>query len=196
MDDSTSLDLARAREGDEHAKGALLARQVQRLRAFVRGQIGTRLRTRENSDDLAHSVVREALVDFDRASRGGAANFRKWLRVTARHKVQGRGRFWNRDRRALDRVQSLGEETVEPQAIDGTPSGAAIAREDLARLEQAFASLPPDWAEVVLLVRTQGLSHAEAARRLGRTESATRTMLSRALARLAAQLEEERPPEA
>ena len=44
-------------------------------------------------------------------------------------------------------------------------------------------------AAVVVLVRLQGLGHAEAARRMGRTESATRTLLSRALARLATELE-------
>lgn len=187
MDDSTSVFLARARAGDDGAKGALLERQVGRLRGFVRGQLGARLRVREESGDLVQSVVREALADFDRASRGGASSFRAWLTVAARRKVQGRGRFWNRDRRSLERAVPLAD--GGNAGTDPSPSRAAIAREDLERLERAFASLPPDWAEVVLLVRTQGLSHAEAARRLGRTESATRTMLSRALARLAARLE-------
>jgi len=189
MDDSTSLYLARARRGDQAAKGALLARQVERLRRFVRRELGARLRTREESIDLAQSVVREALEDFDRAGQGGAASFRRWLFLAARRKVEGRGRFWNRDRRALERTEALDEGLQAAGTRDPSPSRVAIGREELAALERAFATLPPDWAEVVLLLRVQGLTHAEAARRLGRSESATRTMLSRALARLSGRLE-------
>lgn len=193
MDESTSLYLARARRGDQAAKGALLARQVGRLRAFVRAELGARLRAREESGDLVQSVVREALSDFDRAEPGGAASFRRWLHLVARRKVQGRGRFWNRDRRAVERDVPLLHQDDAPPARDATPSRVAVAREELVALERAFAALPPDWAQVVLLVRVQGMSHAEAARALGRTESATRTLLSRALARLAERLASEGP---
>ena len=67
----------------------------------------------------------------------------------------------------------------------------AFAPLELERLEAAFAELPPAWREVIVLVRLSGLSHAEAARRLGRSEASTRTLLSRALARLATRLEDD-----
>ena len=67
--------------------------------------------------------------------------------------------------------------------------GFFMLGEELEHLASAFAALPPDWREVILLARVRGLSHAEIARTLGRTESATRTLLSRALARLATELE-------
>ena len=43
---------------------------------------------------------------------------------------------------------------------------------------------------MILLTRVAGLSHAEVAREMGRTPIATRTLLSRALARLATALED------
>ena len=71
-----------------------------------------------------------------------------------------------------------------------TPSRDAAGKEDLERLERAFARLSTDQQEVIRLARFAGLVHEEVARRMGRTPSATRSLLSRALARLATLLEE------
>jgi len=207
MEDSTQLWLSRALAGDREARGELLQRHVARLRAFVRPRFGARLRARESSQDIVQSVLREALAGLDgfREQEQGSAGFWRWLLRTADHKLKSRGRFWSRLRRSAAREESAGPPpagahagelhareagSVETLVATGdSPSTAASAREDLERVERAFTRLPPDWREVVVLVRVQGLSHAEAARRLGRTESATRSMLSRALARLATTLE-------
>ena len=53
-----------------------------------------------------------------------------------------------------------------------------------------FGELPDDQREVILLARVVGLPHAIVAQEMGRTPAATRTLLSRALARLATRLEE------
>lgn len=200
MDDSTSVWLARALAGDQAARGELLQRHVARLRAFVRPRLGARMRARESSQDVVQSVLREALAGLDdfQAQERGSEGFWHWLRRTAEHKLKSRGRFWARLRRNAARETAADPDDSAPlltarAGAGDSPSGVASAREELQRLEQAFAALPPDWREVVVLVRLQGLSHAAAARRLGRTESATRTMLSRALARLATTLED-RPP--
>ena len=207
MDDSTTVWLARALAGDRAARGELLQRHVARLRAFVRPRLGARLRGRESSGDVVQSVLREALAGLDgfQPQERGGAGFFAWLLRTADHKLKSRGRFWNRLRRSAardqtpaDRAGLEGSADADPlagAAADAeSPSAAASAREELERLERAFAELPADWREVVVLIRLQGLTHAEAARRLGRTESATRSMLSRALARLATRLEERASP--
>jgi RNA polymerase sigma-70 factor, ECF subfamily len=206
MEDSTRIWLARALSGDQAARGELLQRHVARLRAFVRPRLGARLRARESSQDVVQSVLREALAGLDgfRPQEDGAQGFWHWLLRTADHKLKSRGRFWSRLRRTGTREEAgdvtgsapQGGQLIERQVSPGdSPSGVASAREELQRLERAFAELPPDWREVVVLVRLQGLSHAAAARHLGRTESATRSMLSRALARLATTLEERSGPE-
>lgn len=186
VDESTGIWLQRARAGDTNARGVLLARQIGRLRAFVRPRLGSVLRARETSADLVQSVLREAFAGFDRARPGGVEAFRGWLFRQAERKVQGRGRFWSRLRRSAAREVPLdeGEAARRPG-----PSTQLVAREELERLERAFAVLPPAWRQVIVLARVQGLSHAEVARRTGRSESATRTLLSRALARLATTLE-------
>ena len=65
-----------------------------------------------------------------------------------------------------------------------SPSQAAIAREDLDRLERAFEQLPADYQQVIRLARIVGLSHAEIATEIGRSEGAVRVFLHRALGRL------------
>lgn len=192
MSDSTTVWLARARDGDHAALGQLLTRQVARLQAFVSRRLSHALRRRESSQDLVQSVLREAVRDFPRADLSDAPSFRAWLYVAADRKVKGRGRFWGRARRRAEREVALDERGELLAALTGrdpSPSQDAVLNDELERLARAFAALPPDWREVILLARVRSLSHAEIAKRLGRSESATRTLLSRALARLATELE-------
>ena len=196
MQDSTSTCLRRALEGDERARGELLERHVARLRAYVRRRLGARLAARESSRDVVQSVLREALAgmdDFRDLGEPVRSGFWRWLMRTAENKLASRGRFWSRLRRraASEESAAAGASELLEDRAGSSPSHAAIAREELERLERAFADLPPAWREVIVLVRLSGLSHAEAARRLGRTEASTRTLLSRALARLATRLEQD-----
>jgi len=165
------------------------------LRAFVRLRLGDRLRSRESSQDIAQSVCREALTDLDRFEYRGPHSFRNWLYLHAERKIRDRGRFWGRERRDMDREHGRGAEKDELEAqirTFFTPSRDAAAREELERVEQAFRQLPEDYRRVIILVRVLGLPHREAASELGRTELATRTLLSRALARLALLVEDRR----
>jgi RNA polymerase sigma-70 factor (ECF subfamily) len=66
-----------------------------------------------------------------------------------------------------------------------TPSRVAMGRESMAAFEAAFDRLNDDHREVITLTRIVGLSHAEAAQEMGRSEDAVRVLLQRALARLA-----------
>jgi RNA polymerase sigma-70 factor (ECF subfamily) len=177
----------------------LLSRHLSRLRAYVRLRMGRLVRAKESSEDLVQSVCREALErlgDLEHRDEGG---FRLWLFQRAERKVIERGRFYRRLRRDAAREVPLevasSEEPEEAETLLGaaslfTPSRHASAREELDRLERAFAALSPDQREVVLLARIVGLPHQEIARRMGRTPAATWSLLSRALARLSTLLGE------
>lgn len=184
--------------GNKEARERLFGDHLAGLRAYVRTRLGAALRKREESVDIAQSVVREALRDLDGFRFQGAGSFRRWLLVRAENKLRDRGRFWKRDKRAedvevdIEAVNTRGArlDAIETALLDlASPSRAAVAREELKRVEQAFAELPDDYRRVILLTRIAGLSHAEVALEIGRTETATRIVLSRALARLALLLE-------
>lgn len=193
---STEEDLvARAAGGDAAARDALFAAHQDALRAFVRLRLGRQLRSREESLDLAQSVVREALEAFPRFESRGEGGFRRWLLVRAENKIKDRGRFWNRARRDPHQEVALGDDG-EDRAVAAalqnlsTPSREAAGREDLERLERAFAQLSDEQRRVILLSRIAGLPHEDVAREMGRTVLATRSLLARAMARLAVLMEE------
>ena len=56
------------------------------------------------------------------------------------------------------------------------------------QLADALARLPSDYAEIIVLRNVEGLSHEEAARRMGRGVGAVRMLWVRALARLRQEL--------
>jgi RNA polymerase sigma-70 factor (ECF subfamily) len=182
--------------GDTAARRKLLQSHWSSLRAFVRRRVGRRIRSRETSLDVAQSVYREALEGLEGLEYRGSASFRRWLFLRAEHKIRDRGKFWGRDKRAPDCEVVLppsGAAGADPDALLDfhTPSRSAVAREDLERLGRAFEELPPDYRRVLLLARVAGRTHEEIAREIGRTPNATRTILSRALAKLALAFEDE-----
>ncbi len=198
MDPQREL-VERAVAGDEAARERLFGDHLAGLRAYVRARLGAGLRAREESVDIAQSVVREALADLPEFRFQGAGSFGRWLVVRAENKLRDRGRFWRRDKRdrglevEIDARGAGGRpvDAIEAELLSlATPSRAAVAREELERVERALAELPEDYRRAILLTRIAGLSHAEAAREIGRTEAATRIVLSRAMARLAMLLEE------
>lgn len=171
--------------------GPLLEQHLAALEAYVRVRIGRALRAREESRDLVQSVCREVLSDLDRKKSGAPAGFREWLLHAAENKIRDRIRHWRREKRDVAREVDL-DATREGDlrsslelALLSTPSRQAASREELERLAAAFRRLPPDYRAAIVHARIEGLDHDEIARRLGRTPSATRTLLSRALARLA-----------
>lgn len=164
---------------------ALVGRYLPSLRAFVRLRMGAELRAKEESCDIVQSVAREVLHHADRFQHGGETGFREWLFTTAHRKVVNRLEHWRAQKREGARDAVLPEELA---GLAATPSRHASAREELAAVEAAFDALSPEQREVVTWSRLLGMSHADIAQRLGKTEVAVRKTLSRGLARLAAVL--------
>ena len=54
----------------------------------------------------------------------------------------------------------------------------------LQRIERAFEQMPEEYREVITLAHLVGLSRAEIAQQLGKSEGAVRVLLHRALARM------------
>ncbi len=184
--DSESL-LPNAAAGERAVVDALLARHLPGLRAFVRLRMGPELRAGEESCDLVQSVCREVLQSAAQLQHGGEAGFRHWLYRTAQRKVADRAEFHTAARCAPGRERALASDDdalLAQYRSVCSPSRAAAAREELARVEAAFDKLPAAQREAILGARLIGLTHAELAARMGRSKLAVRTLLCRGLARL------------
>lgn len=175
----------------------LIAEHLPRLRAFVRAHLAPELRRRESASDVVQSVCRTLLRDRERFDFRSEAEFRAWLFTAALNKIRGKHRFHHRQQRDVAReVQpgGGGDGSDDQSLLErgygavGTPSRAAMAREQVDALEAALDRLESDHREVIALTRLAGLPAAEVAAVMGRSEAAVRMLLGRALIRLATEL--------
>ena len=172
---------------DQVELDALLERHLPALRAFVRLRAGRRVAEHESASDLVQSVCRELLTSAERFRYEGEAAFKSWLFTAALRKIIARDRHWRAEKRAG--AQADDSAVLDYYATFATPSHDAGVREELARVESAFERLTEEQREVVTLSRLVGLSHAEIAAQIGKSEVNTRQILRRALVRLAEVLE-------
>ena len=194
-DESLEL-MRRLAGGDLAAVEPLLERYLPGLRVWVRSQSGPELNALESHSDLCQSVCREVLEKADRFRHEGEGAFRHWLFTTAARKIKNKQRYWLAQRRDAGRNKPLMETTAsgaEAELIDCyasmcTPSEDASVREELERIEAAMSELNDEHREVILLSKMCGLSHAEIAERMKRSEGAVRALLFRALASLASKM--------
>ncbi len=191
-DDFRSL-LERARRGDREARDALLGDHLPGLRAFVRVRSGAALRARERCSDLVQTVCREVLNDLDGADCEAPEEFRRWLYAVALHKIVRKAEYHAAQKRAVEREATPVDDGVllDAYATVFTPSRAAVAREEVDRIERALDALPEEFRDVIVQARLLGMSHQEISAQTGRSEVAVRKLLSRARARLAIELEKD-----
>lgn len=189
MDDSTRTLIRDASLGDRLAVDQLLARYLPELRGFIRLRTGPAIRDKEGISDLAQSLCREVLENADRVEFDSERAFKHWLYTKALRLIQNRAKFWAREKRDVRREVALEDPRVRCYASIGSPSVQLRSTEDLARIEATFDRMSDDHREVITLSRVLGLTHAEIAEKMGRSEAAARQLLHRALSVFALLLE-------
>ena len=185
VEDPEEVLVERAVRGDAGAVDVLLRRHLPGLRAFVRLRLGPALRAKEETCDVVQSICRDVLGNLGRFRYPGESAFRAWLFMTAQRKISDKVEYWRAEKREADR-----EAPVEDVYRTLTsPSGAAMGREAMERLEAAFDALSEDQREVILHSRIVDLPREEVAARMGRSEAGVRNLLHRALAELSERYE-------
>lgn len=190
--------LERAVRGDHEALTRILAVEMPRVHAIVRLRAGASLKAKESTADLAQSVCREVLGRLDRIDHLDQYTFRRMLAAEAMRKLADRAEHHARARRDVRREASPADRDGDDALLSAyhtwlTPSRHAMAREEIARVESAFDALPEDYRDVIIMSRLAGLSHADIARSLDKSEGAVRKLLVRALAALAEALDRPTP---
>jgi RNA polymerase sigma-70 factor, ECF subfamily len=162
--------IARFQSGDARAMETLFEMYADRA-------LGLAVRLTETRED-AEEVAQEAFVRAFRQARQfrgtGAESFGAWLLAIVRNLA--------RDRRRQLRLPMLS--LASPDA-DGIPARYELAAEAERRAERravlnALDALPEEWRAVLTLCDLEEVPHHEAARVLGRTPAATRSLLYRA----------------
>lgn len=168
--------------GSRVALDALYERHRGRLLAFAASRMTPTLSRFVSPEDIVQEAHLESARKIDSFHPGHAGAFYRWLVGIAAYKIAEA----NRQRQAKKRA--LGPLDEEPAAPDTSPSGRVARNERHERLREALATLPDAQAEAVRLRYLEGLSLAETAARLDRTEGAVKALVTRGLGALAARL--------
>jgi len=176
-------DLARA--GDPDAFRRLFVKYQRRLSLFIHYRLGDALRPTLEVDDILQETFLEAARDLPRFTYRGPDSFFRWLASIARHAIEDAARRESRKKR--DAGQRVPIEDL--RLVDSlTPSRILFQSEQVRHLMARLDALPPQYREIIVLSRLEGLSPAELAQRLNKPRDAVALLLHRALQRLRQQL--------
>lgn len=138
---------------------------VQKIYAFIYYRVSHR----EIAEDLTSTTFLKALATFS-SFRGG--NMRAWLYRIARNTVTDHYRT-HRPNADL--------ETVNEVASSSNPARDAEQSLQLQKIRAELDQLPPDQRDIILLRLWDGLTHAEIAEVLSKSEASVKMTFSRTL---------------
>lgn len=182
-----------AKDGDESALDQLCQVYSERVRWMMRLRMNKELRSKLESMDLVQDVIIHALRGLGDFKYKNEGDFIRWLSKIAQNALRDNLDKLHADKRnvrkelPLDGYWSTTNSRFvrSPGPIDiTTPSMIMSRREDLAKLEKAIDMVKPEYKEVIVLTKIEGLSYREIGQRLSKSDDAVRMLLSRAMASL------------
>ena len=182
-----------AKAGDAVALDRLCRIYSERVRRIIRLRMDRNLRIKLDSMDLVQDALLNALRGLGDFTYKNEGDFLRWLSRIAQntlgHQLE-KLHANKRDIRREMRLDNYGPTTGGGSAgIDGpiestTPSVIMSRKEELDKLEKAIDELKPEYKEVIVLTKIEGLSYKEIGERLGKSADAVGKLLSRAMVAL------------
>jgi RNA polymerase sigma-70 factor (ECF subfamily) len=164
---------------DDHGSpGAKLATEVVTAAYRDHGAAIRRIAQRMTRDDeLAADITQDAFLRLFLEIVAGRVpqNIAAWLYRTSSNRVISHARHEAVVRRSAHRLAEVGGSRA--------PDDDVVCREGIRTVRVALAALPPDYRGALVLAG-EGTPNRDIAHRLGRSETATRTLLCRARRRL------------
>jgi RNA polymerase sigma-70 factor, ECF subfamily len=187
--------LSAARAGSSSALGAVLEACRAYLLVVASREVELDLRAKVAPSDLVQETCITAHRNFDRFNGTTREELIAWLRrILERRLRKAQRQFRGTAKRSLDREISMEglSSVTQPHGTAGDvggPGQSVVAEEDAARLAQALSRLPTDYQLVIRLRNWELLPFATIGREMDRSADAARGLWSRAIQRLAAELE-------
>ena len=188
-----------AKTGDELALERLCKVYGERVRRIIRLRMGSELRSKMESMDLVQDTFISVLRGLENFTYQNEGDFLRWLSTIAENRLRDNLKRLHTNKRDIRKEMSLNNNRQSSQdsfvkqigPVDSTtPSVIMSRREELDGLEKALDKLKPEYKEVIILNKIEGLSSKELGDRLGKAPGAVRMLLSRAMIALASVLED------
>jgi RNA polymerase sigma-70 factor (ECF subfamily) len=174
-DDRDEWLMAQVAHGERDCLEALVRRHATSLLTFLSRMAGDRHRAEELFQEVFLTVwLKRGQYQFPRP-------FRPWLYAIAANQCHAAARA-RRPPAPLD-------DDWAPASADPSPEESAVATETAALVSAAVTLLPPQQRAVVVLRVWEGMSYAEIAEAVGRTEATVRSHMHHGLAALRKYLE-------
>ncbi len=182
-----------AKDGDKSALSQLYMVYAERVRRILRLRMSKELRPKLDSMDLVQDALLSALGGIGDFTYKNEGDFLRWLSRIAQNalrdnldKLHAAKRDIRREVRRVDFNPTTGGGFVAAAVpIEATtPSMIMSKKEDLDKLEKAIDELKPQYREVIVLTKIEGLSYREIGERLSKSPDAVRMLVPSAMAEL------------
>ena len=190
-DTKSTYDLVQsARSGDAEAFNALVSRYWSRLESIVYLKLGAKLRSKVTVDDVLQEIYLSAFQSLHQFRWDPKASFFQWLSGIAENLILNLARHYGAQKRGGGREVSLDRDLrgsrgdADLPARTASPSKILGREERFRRLENALAGLKPEYRQVIVLARLEGLPMKEIAQKMDRSPEAVGMLLLRALRQL------------
>ena len=173
-------------------------RQLQDFRSFLIRQargVTLQFQGKFDSSDIVQETLMEAFLELEKFRGSTNGELAKWLSRMLAHNIADTGRALRRQKRNIEREQSLDNEehpwmrgTGELPIQDPSPSLCAENAESMLHITKAISELPENQQSVIVLHHLQGLTLNEVAERTGKTTASVAGLLHRGLNKLRGKL--------
>lgn len=190
----------RVRQGDADALGQFANSNRAKLLAALERKVGTGLRSKMELEDIFQEVMARAVKDLASVDFAGRNPIGWLLQVMDRQIVDLHRFHFEAQKRDAGREISADQPAQQGDGERGladllvasmtTPSAAFSRDLKMVRVFKAVEALSEDMRQAVRWKYVENLSNGEIASRLGKSDVATRVLLSRAIRKLKATLAE------
>ncbi len=183
----------RIKRGDSAALADFIENRRPQLTAFIERNLSDALRRKIEAADIIQELSINAVDSVDEMELGSRDPFSWLCQLAERRIIDAHRRFFGAQKRSGSKERALdarGENSQQAGFIDvlvasmTTPSRAFSRNQKELRLLVALESLPEDARNALRMRYVEGLPSKEIAEKLGKTDGATRVLLTRSLARL------------
>jgi RNA polymerase sigma-70 factor (ECF subfamily) len=174
------------------AQGDPLSRYRDYLRLLARLQLDPRLQAKLDPSDVVQETLLKAYAKLDQYRGRSDAELAGWLRQILANTLAEMARRYGTEARDVSRERSL-EAALEESSLrlenwlaadQSGPGEGADRQEQLLRLAEGLARLPPDQRVAVELRHLKGCSLDEAARQMERSKEAVAKLIFRGVKKL------------
>ena len=184
----------RTRRGDRKAYNRLFALAAERVHLYIRLRLGPKLRRNLDSTDVLQETYAMAHRSFDQFEFEKDGDFARWLCALSENRIRDLAEHYGAQKRRPPRGGVRVSRILDLAKASGVgPATAAGRSESRLKLEAAMMRLEEDQRRGLLYRYFENKTIEQIAQQMGRSPTAARRLLGRAVIELTRELSKSQP---